>query len=159
MNPTLFIYYVFVATSFILFADVAAAAATTSAGSGAHDVDTSSSVTSQVEGVRQFNEEEYVSLMTNYEIENRFLRGRKLQDIDYQKKPYYRAQQPTYGASRAQKITLAVVITMTVGLAVYAAVLYREAAAVTLYNVLGYRLFGDSDVQGDSGEHDGVEIS
>lgn len=151
MNPTLFIYYVF-AAPFILFADVAAAVAATS-------VDrTTSSVTSRVEGTRQFNEEDYVSLMTNYENDQRYLRGRKLQDIDYQKKPYYQARQPTYGASRAQVITLAVVITLTVGLAVYAAVLYREAAAVTLYNVLGYRLFGDSDVPGDSEEHE-VEIS
>lgn len=131
----------------------------TSVSSGAYDVDRTSSITSRVEGTRHFNEEEYVSLMTNYEIDQRFLRGRKLQDIDYQKKPYYQSQQPTYRASRAQIVTLAIIVTLTVGLAVYAAVLYREAAAVTLYNVLGYRLFGDSDVQDGSGEHEEVEIS
>lgn len=156
MNPTLFIFYVF-AAPVILFADVTAVA--TSVGSSAYDVDRTSSVTSPVEEMRQFNEEDYVSLMTNYENDQRYLRGRKLQDIDYQKKPYYQSQQPAYGASRAQVVILAFVITLTAGLAVYAAVLYREAAAVTLYNVLGYRLFGDTDIQGDSGEHEGVEIS
>ena len=158
MIPTLFIYYAFVA-SFFLFVDVTAAA--TSVGSAAYDVDKRSSVNSRVEGTRQFNEEDYVSLMTNYDSDQRYLRGRKLQEnIDYQKKPYYQSQQQTYGASKAQVVTLAIVITLTVALAVYAAVLYREAAAVTLYNVLGYRLFGDSeDVQGGSGDHEGVEIS
>ena len=112
------------------------------------------------EGMRQFNEKDYVSLMTNYVNDQRYLRGRKLQEnIDYQKTPYYQQQQTYYGASRAQVITLSIVITLTVGLAAYAVFLYREFAAVTLYNVLGYRIFSDSDEQGGSAEQDGVEIS
>ena len=110
------------------------------------------------EGMRQFNEKDYVSLMTNYVNDQRYLRGRKLQEnIDYQN--VYQQQQTYYGASRAQVITLSIVITLTVGLAAYAVFLYREFAAVTLYNVLGYRVFSDSDEQGGSAEQDGVEIS
>ena len=112
------------------------------------------------EGMRQFNEKDYVSLMTNYVNDQRYLRGRKLQEnIDYQKTPYYQQQQTYYGTSRAQVITLSIVITLTVGLAAYAVFLYREFAAVTLYNVLGYRVFSDSNEQGGSAEQDGVEIS
>eukprot|EP00985_Skeletonema_marinoi_P001676 scaffold676_cov137-Skeletonema_marinoi.AAC.6 len=153
MIPTLFIL-LFIAP-FVHFVD-ATAAATSVGGRAAHDVDSSY----QDEGTRQFIEKDYLSLMTNYVNDQRYLRGRKLQEnIDYQKQPYYQSQQQTHGASRAQAIILTIVVTLTIALAVYAAFLYREFAAVTLYNVLGYRLFGDSDVQGGSGEQEGVEIS
>lgn len=142
-----------------------ATSAATSLGGRGDVVDrASSSVTynhPDEEGTRQFIEEDYVSLMTNYENDQRYLRGRKLQEnVDYQKKPYYQSSSQQYGVSRGQVITLAIVVSLTVALAVYAAVLYREFAAVTLYNVLGYRLFGDpDDNQGRSGEQEGVEIS
>ena len=147
MNLTLFIYLF--ATICIHFVD---ATATATLGDRASQ---------DQEGMRQFNEMDYVSLMTNYVNDQRYLRGRKLQEnIDYQKgSPYYQQQQSYYGASRAQVITLSIVITLTVGLGAYAAFLYREFAAVTLYNVLGYRVFSDSDEQGGSAEQDGVEIS
>mmetsp|Transcript_27504 Transcript_27504/g.41459 ORF Transcript_27504/g.41459 Transcript_27504/m.41459 type:complete len:157 (+) Transcript_27504:79-549(+) len=156
MIPPLFIL-LFIAP-FIHFVD-ATAAATSVGGRAAHDVDTSAKY--QDEGTRQFIEKDYLSLMTNYVNDQRYLRGRKLQEnIDYQKQPYYQSQQQTHGASRAQAIILTIVVTLTIALAVYAAFLYREFAAVTLYNVLGYRLFGDSDAQGGSGEQEGgVEIS
>jgi len=158
MIPTLFIL-LFIAP-FIHFVD-ATAAATSVGGRAAHDVDSSSAkYQDEDEGTRQFIEKDYLSLMTDYVNDQRYLRGRKLQEnIDYQKQPYYQSQQQTHGASRAQVIILTIVVTLTVALAVYSAFLYREFAAVTLYNVLGYRLFGDSDVQGGSGEQEGVEIS
>jgi hypothetical protein len=83
------------------------------------------------------------------------------ENVDYQKKPYYQSsQQTTYGVSRAQIITLTIIVSLTVALAIYAGVLYREFAAVTLYNVLGYRVFSDPDEnQGGSREQEGVEIS
>lgn len=142
MIPTLFIYLF--AAPFILIVDVAA---TVSVGGRA--------------SLRQFNEKDYVSLMTNYVHDQRYLRSRNLQEnIDYQNTPYYQSQQQSYGgASRAQVITLAIVVTITVALAAYSVFLYREFAAVTLYNVLGYRVFGDSDEQGGSREEEGVEIS
>jgi hypothetical protein len=145
----------------IYFVDAKAAAITL--GGRAFDVVRQSSVTyHQDEGTRQFIEEDYVSLMTNYEIDQGNLRGRKLQEnVDYQKKPYYQSsQQTTYGVSRAQIITLTIIVSLTVALAIYAGVLYREFAAVTLYNVLGYRVFSDPDEnQGGSREQEGVEIS
>lgn len=162
MTTTLvFIYLFIIAPSFIYFVDATAAA--TSVGGRSFDVNKalSSDTYHQDEDTRQFIEEDYVSLMTNYENDERYLRGRKLQDnVDYQEKPYYQSQQQTHRASRGQIITLAIVVTLTATLAVYSAVLYREFAAITLYNILGYRIFGDSDErQGGSGEQEGVEIS
>ena len=74
------------------------------------------------------------------------MRGRKLDEnnIDYQK-PYYQSQEQH--VSRGQAITLAIVVTLTVGLAAYSVILYREYVASTIYNVLGYRLFSGSDEQ------------
>jgi hypothetical protein len=103
---------------------------------------------------RQFNEKDYKAIMTNYRSDQGSLRGRKLEDYnndDYQKS-YYRSQEQH--VSRGQAITLAIVVTLTVGLAAYSVFLYREYVASTVYNVLGYRLFSGSDEQMTSGAPD-----
>ena len=91
MTTTLvFIYLFIIAPSFIYFVDATAAA--TSVGGRSFDVNKalSSDTYHQDEDTRQFIEEDYVSLMTNYENDERYLRGRKLQDnVDYQEKPYF----------------------------------------------------------------------
>ena len=149
-NLALFISLLFV--SVVCFPDAAAAVAAAKSLSA----DNSHSD----EGARhQFIEKDYISIMTNEVNDQRYLRGRKLQEnIDYQKKPYYQSQQPAQGgATKSQLITLGVVVTLTVALAIYALVLHREYAVLTIYNVLGYRLFGDSDESEDQVEE--VEIS
>ena len=95
---------------------------------------------------REFIESDYKAIMTNYRSDQGSLRGRKLEEnnIDYQK-PYYQSQEQH--VSRGQAITLAIVVTLTVGLAAYSVFLYREYAASTIYNVLGYRLFSGTDEQ------------
>lgn len=110
--------------------------------------------------LRLFKEEDYEAIMTNYVTDQRYLRGKKLQEsIDFQKKPYYQLQQQSNaGVSRGQVITLAIIVTLTVALAVYSLFLYREFTAITLYNVLGYRLFSDPD-EHTSGAQNDVEMS
>jgi len=95
---------------------------------------------------REFIEADYKAIMTNYRSDQGSLRGRKLEEnnIDYQK-PYYQSQEQH--VSRGQAITLAIVVTLTVGLAAYSVFLYREYVASTIYNVLGYRLFSGTDEQ------------
>jgi len=102
---------------------------------------------------REFIEADYKAIMTNYRSDQGSLRGRKLEEnnIDYQK-PYYQSQEQH--VSRGQAITLAIVVTLTVGLAAYSVFLYREYVASTIYNALGYRLFSGTDEQMTSGASD-----
>lgn len=124
----------------VVFVDASASSA---APSGGRETDVAPHRDSMLR--RQFNEKDYKAIMTNYRSDQGSLRGRKLEEnnIDYQK-PYYQSQEHV---SIGQAITLAIVVTLTVGLAAYSVILYREYVASTIYNVLGYRLFSGSDEQ------------
>jgi hypothetical protein len=129
----------------LLFAVVFVDASASSAPGGLRETDVDPHHDSMLH--REFIESDYKAIMTNYRSDQGSLRGRKLEDYnndDYQKS-YYRSQEQH--VSRGQAITLAIVVTLTVGLAAYSVFLYREYVASTVYNVLGYRLFSGSDEQ------------
>mmetsp|Transcript_24162 Transcript_24162/g.50608 ORF Transcript_24162/g.50608 Transcript_24162/m.50608 type:complete len:179 (-) Transcript_24162:161-697(-) len=114
----------------------------------------------KLSNARQWKEEDYEALMNAFSQNS--LRGNNHRQLQQNNNDPYTMQQTTTPVARWQKIVLAVIVTVTVLMALYVCALRRELSYLNEYLPLGFKLFPDADTplspdaEGEEGERAGA---